>query len=206
MKLDQSALNKLTAAGHALAHVSAALVLLASPAIAASARSLQLKGLQLGVSTAEVCGTSEVRNHQTLLDAAGMPLHEFPAKSCQVSINSVGGVRPSLPASLLFWRGRLTAVSIQFEALELEDLAALRGSLSDNFGKPSQRTTPPFVTDTWRQRGHTLELERTGQLPTNVGVFLREEKAWQEYQAAKERAERAIEASVRRGRSSDVRN
>jgi hypothetical protein len=169
-----------------------------------AAAEFQVKGLKLGLTEEQACGSSPVVRHQETLEATGVTGLDFPATGCQLNFDSVAGIRPSGPARLLFWKGRLIRVIVEFERLELSDAAALRVAFMDLHGKPASRRSPPFRTDIWRTGKQKLELEWSEGLPTNVGVYMTDELAWAEYQRVQQRASNAVEALEKKRRSEDV--
>lgn len=168
------------------------------------AAELQIKGLTLGLTEAQACRSSPVVRHQELLEAAGVTGFDFPATGCQLHFDSLAGIQPSGPARLLFWKGRLIRVIVEFEHLELAEAAALRVAFMDLHGKPVSRRSAPFRTDTWRTGKQKLELEWSDGLPTSVGVYMTDESAWAEYQRIQQRASNAVEALEKKRRSDDV--
>lgn len=176
--------------------------LLSSTAIAAD---FQFKGRALGSDEEHACGQSTITKHQETLDATGVTGIEFPASGCGVTLDTVAGIKPSGPARLLFWKGRLIRMIVEFERLELEDSAALRVAFIDLYGKPSTKRSSPFRTDIWRSGTHTLQLEWANGFPTSVGAYLTDVNGWADYQRVQARATKAIDEIAKKRRSDDLR-
>lgn len=165
-----------------------------------------IKGWTLGQSPETACRGEPATHMQDLIREAGIQDIETFATSCEVKVDSVSGVTVSEPARLLFWRGALIRVSIDFGWLDLEALAAVRGTLLETYGKPSTRRSNPFITDSWHGKSMKIELERTDRLPSNVGLYLTDKKGWTEYERVTQRITERIEAQMRLARKNDLKN
>lgn len=118
----------------------------------------KLKGIQLQTST-NACGTEEISNHQNIVDDLGIGEVQHPASSCEIKLDSFAGIIPSEKANLLFWEGKLTSMTIKFEALSLEQVANLRTALLQSFGKSKFKRDKPFNIDTWSNKDGQIKLE-----------------------------------------------
>lgn len=166
----------------------------------------QLKGRTLSSDENSACGSATVTRDQEILNATGVNNIDFPSTGCQLIFDTVAGLKPSGPARLLFWKGRLIRMIVEFERLDLKDAAALRVAFMDLYGKPSTKRDPPFRTDTWRAGAQTLQLEWTDGFPTNVGAYLTDLNGWADYQKVGARANKAIKELDKKERSNDLRN
>lgn len=185
---------------------AAALLIASVFSYQATAADFQIKGRTLGMNESSACGEAPLNNRQTTLDATGVRGIDFPATGCELALDTVAGLKPSGPARLLFWKGRLIRLIVEFERVDLENAAALRTTFSNSFGLPSTKHSAPFRTDTWLSGKQVLELEWTGRIPADVGAYLTESTGWAEYQKAEARARSAIEALDKKKRSNDLRN
>lgn len=171
----------------------------------AFAADFQIKGWELGASETEACRGAQVENHQHLLNATGVTGIDFPAAGCEVALESLAGLKPSSPAGLLFWKGRLIRLIVKFDRLKLSDAADLRTAFTDLYGKSVLKRSGPFRTDTWRSGNQRLELEWTMGM-ASVGVFLTDDPGWAEYERSYDRSSKALEAREQKRRSLDIRN
>ncbi|WP_240097347.1 hypothetical protein [Thermomonas flagellata] len=177
--------------------------LLLSPA---AATDFQIKGRTLGMNESSACGDAPLTNLQLALEATGVKGIEFPATGCELALDSVAGLTPAGPARLLFWKGKLIRLIVEFEHVDLEEAAALRTAFISSFGRPVTKRSDPFRTDTWRSRKQVLELEWTDRIPADVSAYLTDSTGWLEYQKAEARARSAIKALDSKKRSDDLRN
>ncbi|NMF98418.1 hypothetical protein GPA27_13585 [Aromatoleum toluolicum] len=170
------------------------------------AAEFQIKGHRLGEDESSACQDGKVVRLQELLTTIGVGGFDFPATSCDVRFDSVAGLKPSEPAKLLFWNGALIRIVIRFDGLDWSDAAGFRTAFTDLYGKrPSLKRSPPFMTESWRNGGQSLQLEWTTRLKS-VGVYLTDDRAWEEYERARRRADGAVEAAEKKRRSRDVLN
>jgi hypothetical protein len=189
--------------------MSRTLLAVAAMALAAGASAyagdFQIKGRSLGLPEDAACQGSEIESHQKLLEAAGLTGYEFPATACRPKVDSVAGVAPSGPARLLFWRGKLIRVIVEFDGLNTSEAGAFSDAFKDLYGKPAMKRNPPFTTHTWRSGHQTLQLEWTVGVPLSVGVYLTDDAGWKEYERSRDKADKAVNTLSRQRRSADVR-
>lgn len=171
-----------------------------------AAADFQIKGRKLGDRQETACSGSPIVNHQQLVDATGASGLEFPAANCDVLIDTLAHLTPSAPAILLFWKGALVRMIVNFERLELADAAALRSTFTQMHGKPVTKRNPPFSADYWHAKKQTLMIEWTSGLPTSAGVFLTDDKGWAEYERSRDRVDKAMKQQRARLRAQDVSN
>ena len=184
--------------------LASALALHAGLASAQNA-SFTIKGWALGQSPEIACKGEPTTSLQEIVRQAGIQDIEVPIASCSVKVDSVAGVDIAEPAKLLFLRGALIRVSMDFGWLELESLAAIRGTLLDTYGKPMTRRSNPFKTDKWTKNSNYIELERTDR-PSNVGLYLTENHGWTEYQRIMKQVNERLEAQKKLSRRGDLKD
>jgi hypothetical protein len=167
---------------------------------------LTIKGWAPGQSPEFACKGEPTTNLQDLVRETGIQDIEVPVVSCSVKIDSVAGVAITESARLLFMRGALVRVSIDLGWLELESLAAIRGTLLNTYGKPITRRSNPFITDKWTRSSSYIELERTDRLPSKTGLYLTENRGWTEYQRLMKQVDDRLEAQKRLSRKGDLKD
>lgn len=166
--------------------VAAAAIFFNTPAQAAE---FQLKGVRLGISSEEACGTSVptdgfgdiIRKNKE----SAPSLIDMRTMECAVAYQSFGGVRMKKPALLFFLEDELILFKIELDGLSLEDAVQIYRALVGEYGKPSRTKSGNIVTDIWKKSGNTLEFERTGHEWDNndVIVILRQDKGYRTYQS-----------------------
>ncbi|PIT71238.1 hypothetical protein [Limnohabitans sp. B9-3] len=164
-----------------------------------------IKGWTIGQSSEVACRGAPTTNLQDIVRETGIKDIEVPVVSCVVNVDSIAGIAVAEPARLLFWRDGLTRVSMDLGWLELEALAALRGTLLEAYGKPVTRRSDPFITDKWAKDSIQVELERTGKLPSNVGIYLTGNRGWAEYQRVKKLVDDRLDALKKLSRKRDLK-
>ena len=171
----------------------------------ANCAEFQVKGRTLGMDEHMACGAAPIESHQTTLDATGLKGFSYPATSCKVFLDTVAGIKPTGPALLLFWKGKLIRLIVRFEEINLIDSATLRTAFINSFGKPKTKRSS-FRTDTWTLGKHKLELEWDDSDSEEVGAYMTDTGGWQEYDAATNAAKAAIKALDEKSRANDLKN
>lgn len=188
----------------------ALLFLLTVPAfLAHGAPEFQFKERKLGDGQHSVCkGSSEIADAQELFRGLSETTLSIPATSCDVVFDSIAEVPLARPVHFLLWRGNLIRVVVKFEQLTWREVAQLRSTLVDLYGRPSTQRNMSLglTTDTWRRGNSQLQLEGTADWPKSMGVYLTDLPGWTEYSRAAEAARKAIEKGDRARRKSDVTN
>lgn len=175
--------------------------------ILAVATDFEIKGTVLGVSEEYACGTLPIAKHQEVLDAVGDTGVVFPASMCEVPFTTVAGIKPTSAARLLFWKGRLIRMLLDFDNLDAKAFASLRMTLIGAYGKPTTKNvTPIFRVDIWRSGTQTLQLERTVEFPTNASVSLTDETGFAAYERVGAVANKAVDEIVKKQRLNDLRH
>lgn len=157
--------------------------------LAAHAESFQIKGLSLGSSSAVACGSAEVTDSFGELvkenKADAPPLIKMGTNECEVEFPSFGGNKLTTPAKLLFLNDALILIKIEIPSIPLSNFVDIYKSMIEDYGKSKRSISRPFVTDTWKQRGQTLILERLGRDwdDNGVAVILRQDSGYRIYEA-----------------------
>jgi hypothetical protein len=164
-------------------------VLALALAVSAHSAEFQLKGLSLGSAAATACGSSEVTSNFDDIIKSSKPdapaLVEMGTTECKVDFATFGGSKLDGPANLLFVNDSLILIKLQLASLPLADFVDIYKALSDDYGKSKRTTSRPFVTDTWKQHGSTLILERAVKAwdDNDVLIVLRDDASYATYDA-----------------------
>lgn len=147
----------------------------------------QLKGVSIGMSPRQACGSASVTDKLgdivRMYKAEAPDLVEMGTAECDVSFPSFGGVPLVTPVKLLFKGDALIQAKIEFEGLSMDSLAGVRTALISQYGNPKSRRSPPFATDVWSASGQTLQLERFGRSwdDNDVTIILRDDIGFKRY-------------------------
>lgn len=181
--------------------------ILAHFATATSAQeSPTIKGWAIGQPPELACRGEPITDMQDLLDKAGIKDIKANIVSCLVRVGSVAGVTVTKPVKIIFLRRRLVRVLIDFGWLDLESLAAVRGTLVETYGRPTTRRSKQFATDSWSTGPSQIELEQSNDLPSSVGLQLTDTFAWAEYEQVSKQISDQIKARRRFDRRNDLKN
>ena len=152
------------------------------------AANFQLKGIILGSSAAVVCGSSEVTDNFgefiRKYKAEAPSLIDMGMTECELEYASFGGSKLAGPAKLFFLNDSLILIKLELSSLPLSNFVDIYKALQEDYGKSKRVVAKPFVTDTWRQNGQTLILERLGREwdDNDVTIILRQDSGYRSYE------------------------
>lgn len=158
----------------------------------AQTKQFQLKGLVLGASPANACGSAPVTDDfgEIIRKYKSQAPHlvDMGTQECEPEIGSFGGQQAAGPAKLLFLDGKLMLVKIELANISLSNFVSILRGLTDEYGKPSRKIARPFVTDSWKATGATLTIERLGREwdDNNVTILLKNDAAFAIYESRSE--------------------
>jgi hypothetical protein len=168
--------------------------------------SFELKGKSLGMDIEEACADSPRGSMQKLAIDAGVKDIAFPAEDCNVSMTSIAGIQLSKPVNLLFWKGKLVRIMVNFQINSFSEYGDINVTLNDAYGAPSQhRSKWEFRTAIWKKPNQTLEFQRSTGFPTNAGIYMTSLKEWNEYEATYKKITTALERIQRQSRLNDLK-
>jgi hypothetical protein len=190
---------------HKIQHLLAAAVLLPCLALAQPS-GFAIKGKTLGIDQTEACESAATDDFPKSKEIAAANNIVFLGTACDVPVNSLAGIAQVPPLGLVFWNGKLIRVVARIETMDMHRAASVRSSLMDAYGKPTTRRNKPFVTDTWRAKGQTLQLEMNWDESDSAaaGIYLTNIAGWAEFIKAIDRIERVKSDADRRRRQADL--
>lgn len=157
------------------------------------------------------CGSSKVTDSFGELikkhKADAPSLIDMGTTECEVEYASFGGNKLSSPAKLLFLNDSLILIKLELSSLTLSNFVDIYKALIEDYGKPKRSVSRPFVTDTWKQRGETLVLERLGREwdDNDVTVILRQDSGYRAYETRSKANAIELEKLDGRKTRSDIR-
>ena len=208
--IQEDAVNKIFNADAALRWVVFALAL-ATSCPSAYAVSFQLKGITLGARAASACGQAPISDSLGELvrqsRAEAPDLVDMGTTECEVEFASFGGSSLAAPAKLLFLNDELILIKFELKSLSLSSFVDILTALQTEYGKSKRVISRPFVTDTWKQQGQTLLLERTGREwdDNDAVIILRQDAGYRTYQQRSEKNRVIFERLAARQKRDDIR-
>ena len=147
----------------------------------AFSKDFQLKGLKLGMTESEACGSAEITDLQKLADASSVPDVVMPASKCEVQADSIAGYQPDGPLRLAFWKGRLVRVVAKFEGMKFMAVLSIHDAIIQTYGKPNLTKKGPArtLTETWRIGTQRLEVESSNANGEYIGIFMSDSVGWE---------------------------
>ncbi len=149
----------------------------------------QIKGVSLGVPATSACRGSKITDNLGDIirenKAAAPSLIEMGTTECEMRYPSFGGNRLTEPVKLLFLNDSLILFKLELGGLPLSNFVDIFKAFVRDYGQPNRKKSGPFVTDTWKQNGETLILERLGRQwdDNDVTIILRNETAYLTFQS-----------------------
>lgn len=186
-------------------------LVLTSSCLNAHAANFQLKGITLGARAATACGKAPVTDRYGELvrqsRAQAPDLVEMGTTECEVEFASFGGNALASPARLLFLNDALILIKFELNGLSMTSFVDILKAFQTDYGNAKRVISRPFVTDTWKQHGQTLILERTGREwdDNDTVIILRQDAGFQIYQRRSDTNRRILERLEARQKRDDIR-